>query len=94
MTIIQPQKNKNKTGLFLLMIIIFLAAGFYIYEYNRLVGLKYQVQVLEKNLTEAQAANADFKSQFYQLQTANNLENLVKEKGLVKEAQPLYISSL
>ena len=94
MTIIQPSKNKNKKGLFLLMIIIFLLAGFYIYGYNRLVTLNYQVQTLEKTLAEAQTLNTDLKSQLYQLTAAVQLKDLAKEKGLILEQQPQYISSL
>lgn len=91
MTIIQPSKNKIKTSLFFLIIVIFFLAGFYIYEYNRLVTLNYRVQSLEKTLTENQALNADRKSQLYQLTAAARLEDLAKEKGLVLEQQPQYI---
>ncbi len=91
MTIIQPSKSKNKISLFFLVIFIFLLAGFYIYEYNRLVTFNYQVQSLEKSLIENQTFNSDLKSQLYQLTAAARLENLAKEKGLVLEQQPQYI---
>lgn len=91
MTIIQPSKNKIKKSLFFLIIVIFFLAGFYIYEYNHLVTLNYQVRLLEKSLTENQTLNSDLKSQLYQLTTAARLEDLAKEKELVLEQQPQYI---
>lgn len=91
MTIIQPSKNKIKTSLFFLIIIIFFLAGFYIYEYNRLVTLNYRVQSLEKTLAKNQVFNSDLKSQLHQLVDVVRLEELAKGKGLVLEQQPQYI---
>lgn len=91
MTIIQPSKNKIKTSLFFLIIAIFFLAGFYIYGYNRLVTLNYQIKLLEKKIVENQTLNADLKSQLYQLTAVARLEELAKEKGLVLEQQPQYI---
>jgi cell division protein FtsL len=94
MTIIQPSKNKNKISLFFLIIIIFALASVYIYEYNRLVSLNSQVQSLEKTLAENQTLSSDRKSQLYQLTAVGRLENLAREKGMILESQPQYLTSL
>lgn len=91
MTIIQPAKNKNKISPIILLIIIFLMAGFYIYEYNRVVSLNYRVQSLEKTIVAYQAHNSDLKSQFYKLIDPVRLEELAKEKGLILDQQPQYL---
>ncbi len=93
MTIIQPAKNKNKLSVILLLIVIFFMAGFYIYEYNHMVGLKYQVQFLEKSLVDYQNQNSNFKSQYYQLVGPTRLEELAKENGLILEQRPQYLGA-
>ncbi len=93
MTIIQPAKNKNKLSLILLLIVIFFMAGFYIYEYNHMVGLKYQVQSLDKSIVDYQTQNSNFKSQYYQLVDPPRLEGFAKEKGLVMDQRPKYLGA-
>lgn len=92
MTIIQPSKNKNKISPIILLIIVFFAAGFYIYEYNRLVTFNHQLQSFEKVLIDYQVFNSDLKSQFYQLVDSTRLEALTKEKGLILDQHPQYIT--
>ena len=91
MTIIQPSKNKSKLSPIILVLIIFLMAGFYIYEYNRLVSFNFQIRSLEKTLVEYQTLNSDLKRQSYQLVDSARLEALAKEKGLVLDQQPQYL---
>ena len=91
MTIIQPAKNKNKMSFLVLLIVIFLMAGFYIYEYNHVVGLDYQVSSLEKSIAEYQRINSEKKSQYYQLTDPARLEELAKENGLILDQQPQYL---
>ena len=91
MTIIQPSKNKSKLSPIILMLIVFLMAGFYIYEYNRLVSFNFQIRSLEKTLVEYQTLNSDLKRQSYQSVDATRLEALAKEKGLVLDPQPQYL---
>lgn len=93
MTIIQPAKNKNKLSLILLLIVIFFMAGFYIYEYNHMVGLKYQVQSLEKSLVDYQGQNSNLKSQYYQLIDPTRLEESAKENGLILDQRPQYLGA-
>ncbi len=75
----------------MILIVIFLMAGFYIYGYNQMVGLNYRVQFLEKSITDSQAQNSDLKSQYYQLTDPARLEELAKENGLVLDQQPQYL---
>ncbi len=91
MTIIQPAKNKNKISFLILLIVIFLMAGVYIYEYNRMVGLNYRVSSLEKSISSYQNLNSDLKSQYYQLTDPAHLEELAKENGLILDQQPQYL---
>jgi len=91
MTIIQPAKNKNKISFLILLIIIFLMAGFYIYEYNRVVSLNYQVSFLKKSIDSYQKLNSEQKSQYYQLTDPARLEELAKENGLILDQQPQYL---
>jgi len=91
MTIIQPSKNKSKLSPIILVLIIFLMAGFYIYEYNRLVSFNFQIRSLEKTLVDYQTLNSDRKRQSYQLVDSTRLEELAKERGLVLDQQPQYL---
>lgn len=91
MTIIQPAKNKNKLGPILLLIVIFIMAGFYIYEYNHIAGLNYRVKSLEKSITNFQIESSNLKSQYYQLIDPARLEELAKENSLVLEQRPQYL---
>lgn len=91
MTIIQPAKNKNKISPIIFLIAIFLIAGFYIYEYNRLVSLNYRLRTLEKTLADSRVVNSELKSQFYQLINPARLEELAEREGLVLEQQPQYL---
>lgn len=91
MTIIQPAKNKIRMSFLVLLIVIFLMAGFYIYEYNRVVGLNYQVSSLSKTIDEYQKTNSEQKNQYYQLTDPARLEQLAKENGLILDQQPQYL---
>ncbi|OGG43055.1 hypothetical protein A3G50_01605 [Candidatus Jorgensenbacteria bacterium RIFCSPLOWO2_12_FULL_42_11] len=91
MTIIQPAKNKNKLGPIILLIAIFLMAGFYIYEYNRVVVLNHRIQSMESAVAGYEVDNSDLKSQFYKLIDSARLEKLAKENGLVLEQHPQYL---
>ena len=66
-------------------------AGFYIYEYNRVVGLDYRASSLEKSIAEYQRINAEKKSQYYKLTDPARLEELAKENGLILDQQPQYL---
>ena len=91
MTIIQPSKNKSKLSPIILVLIIFVIAGFYIYEYNRLVSFNFQIRSLEKTLVDYQTLNSERKRQSYQLVDSARLEELAKERGLVLDQQPQYL---
>ncbi len=91
MTIIQPSKNKNKLSPIIISIVIFLMAGFYIYEYNRVVGLNYRVQSLSKAIVSNETHNSDLKSQFYKLIDSASLEKLAEENSLVLDQHPQYL---
>ncbi len=91
MTIIQPAKNKIRISFIILLIIIFLMAGVYIYGYNRVVSLSYRISSLEKAISNYQNLNSDLKSQYYQLTDPARLEELAKENGLILDQQPQYL---
>ncbi|MFA5084228.1 MAG: hypothetical protein WC475_02510 [Candidatus Paceibacterota bacterium] len=93
MTIIQPSKNRNRLSPILLLIMVFLLAGFYIYEYNHMVGLNYRVKSLLKSITDAQTENSNLKSQYYQLIDPARLEELAESSGLILDQQPQYLGA-
>jgi len=66
-------------------------AGFYIYEYNQMVGLNYQMKSLKEAIIDYQSQNSDLKSQYYQLTNPAVLEKIAKENGLILEQQPQYL---
>ena len=93
MTIIQPAKNKIRISFIILLIIIFLMAGVYIYGYNRVVSLSYRISSLEKAISNYQNLNSDLKSQYYQLTDPARLEELAKENGLIMDQRPQYLGA-
>jgi len=88
MTIIQPAKNKNKLSVFIILAVIFIAAGFYIYEYNLIVNVNYHIGALEKTINDYRSTNADLKSQYYKLTDPLSLENFAEKSGLILDQQP------
>lgn len=93
MTIIKPNQDyKYLTFIISILIIILIGSGYYIYQYNHLVDLRYKIDSLSKTLIKAQVDNADFKNQFYQVTDSKRLKELAVEKVLILDHQPDYLN--
>ena len=91
MTIVHPSKNK-KIGWFVFFLIIFIFGGIYIYQYNQLAYLRHKTNALEKTLNNISFSNSVLKKELHQLINPKQLEQAAKEKGLILEERPKYIS--
>lgn len=92
MTILQPNKQRGFINyLFASILFIFLAGGFYIYEYNYLVSLRHQIDDFESRILVLQNKDADLKNALFALIGSGELEKRLKEGGLVIEKSPRYL---
>ncbi len=93
MTIIKPNKNKNKT--FLVISLLFLAiiglVSQEVYNYSQSVTLRHDMDNLKKNLRETEVTNAEIKNKIFTFFEPENIKKIVEERGLVEENNPKYI---
>jgi hypothetical protein len=61
--------------------------------YNAGVDLKFEIRNYEKDMHAAVASNADSKVQLYTLLAPDQLDRIGVDRGLVREAHPLYLGS-
>lgn len=93
MTIIKPnQDHKYLTFIISILIIILIGSGYYIYQYNHLVDLRYKIDSSSRTLIKTQADNADLKNQFYQITDSKRLKELAVEEVLILDRQPNYLN--
>lgn len=93
MTIIKPnQDHKYLTFIISIFIIILIGSGYYIYQYNHLVDLRYKIDSSSRTLIKAQADNADLENQFYQITDSKRLKELAVEEVLILDRQPNYLN--
>lgn len=94
MTIIEPNKNEYPLREILYIVAaIFAAAILSIYFYNRNVQLRYEIGILEKNIQQLEASNAENRNQLYQILDPRKLSELVSKRRLISEKNPEYLES-
>lgn len=94
MTIISPNKNKDIIKFTaLVLFILFFGGIFYIFEYNNLVDIRYEIQALKKKTVEFEAVNTDLKNALYQRLNFEDPQELVLNNNLTLEKKPKYIFS-
>lgn len=92
MTIIRPNKNKYFLKfLFIVLAVIFIGGGFYVFEYNNFVNIRHERNALKKGLTEMQSLNADLKNELFSEIDSANLEGLARNYDLVLEKKPVFL---
>ncbi len=91
MTIIKSSPKKYNWLIFLG--ILLLLGELYIYQYNQLVSLHYQIKNLENELASLKSINLGLQKELYQVTSPSNLEKIAKQQGLILESSPKYLSA-
>jgi len=95
MTIIQPNKNKNKlnliVSLLLFAIVALISQG--IYFYSQSVNFRHDITRLEKDIRDIEVSNADMKNKLFALFDPNNTKIIIESGGLIEEKNPQYIKN-
>ena len=93
MTIIKPTQRYAYLRFFILLVVVLLVGGGgYIFEYSALADLRHRLETASGQLEEAKVANADLKELLYQRIDPTSLERLAKDRGLLLERRPEYLS--
>lgn len=94
MTIIEPNKNKFKLNLLILLVIGFIIAEaiFSIFAYNKSVSINHSLNENQKAVEEFQVLNADLKNELYSVLDLQNTDQLAAKLGLIKEKKPEYLA--
>lgn len=93
MTIIQPNKNKNKIN-FLISIMALgavFSAVWGVFLYNQLVNFRHEAGNYEKTVRQAEAENAELKNKLHQLIETTNSESSLNGNSLIIEKNPIYV---
>lgn len=96
MTIIRPNINQKKLQNLLLGFLGFLLIALVwlgIAMYAKVVDLRHEIGVLQKNIQEAELGSIGLQNQVYSLIDLQNLEEKANELGLVKERNPEYLKT-
>ncbi|MHB9019709.1 MAG: hypothetical protein ACYC3G_02450 [Minisyncoccota bacterium] len=95
MTIIEPNKSKYSYNSSVLMMSVLLACLAFsnIYIYNKNVALKQSISEGSKNLQELRVVNAESKNKLYKMTDLSNLNDIIKNNGLVKDKSPKYFEN-
>ncbi len=94
MTIIQPNRNK-----YFLRVLVFFGASvlsvlvYAVVVYIQNVSLSHDINVRKAALENIRVENAELKNRFFQITDSSNLEKLAKEKGLVYDKNPQWVSA-
>lgn len=92
MTIIGPNKNKDIVKFtFLILFVLFFGGIFYIFEYNNLVDMRYEIQNLKQKTVKLETINTDLKNALYQHLNSENPQELTLNNNLALEKKPKYI---
>ncbi len=73
--------------------ILLLGGALSIFEYSKIADLRYELKSLKSDLVTFGTQNAELKNQFYALTATGRLEILAKERGLIIDKTPDYMSS-
>jgi len=93
MTVIQHNKINRSLFYPLLMVgvLIFAGVAATISIYSETVSLKHDIISLTSQLSEAKLANAELKNVFYRSTNQEILENVARERGLIKDNNPKWV---
>lgn len=94
MTIIKPRSYRTYLSFILWFFVLILVGGsFYIFEYNDFVGNRESLKRIKNSIAELQVENAEFRNKFYEIVDGPRLEHFAKERGLVLDKKPDYLST-
>jgi cell division protein FtsB len=93
MTIIQPHKNKRKTGVLIAFLTLscISAAVWAIFSYNQVVELRHEVDANKGNLNKIEVSNAELKDGLYKLVDLNGQSSSTRPQSLVLDKDPEYV---
>lgn len=93
MTIIKPNENK---GYFRFLAAVFslviLGGVLYIYQYNKLVDYRYQIDSLKEEIVLMEVRNTELKDELYDGIDPIKLRSLAVSRNLVFENNPDYLN--
>lgn len=92
MTIIKPHMHSS-LKLFLAVLFILLLGGgiWFVYEYNAVAAMRYEMKEIQKEIVGAEVINAELKNTLLTSLDPTKLEMLAQEKGLMLEQNPRYV---
>ena len=95
MTIIQPNKNTNRSTIAIAVISTAIVATFImgVVVYADTVNMKHEISLKEKSIEEVKLKNTETQSILYKMLDAENLERLASEEGLIKDPAPKYLET-
>ena len=94
MTILKPALYQEYIRLFLVGFFLFLSAGIvYIFSYNAVVDVRFEIQTFKEEIVEFQAKNADLKNAVYTIVDPSGLEELALNRGLILDRNPEYLNN-
>ncbi|RJQ28587.1 hypothetical protein C4571_03540 [Candidatus Parcubacteria bacterium] len=77
----------------LLIFALVIEVGGLVLLYNRLVNTQHAVVEAREELKALETGNAELKSTAFGMLNAANLEGFVRERGLVQDKKPQYVSA-
>lgn len=93
MTFIKPKDKKSYRRFFLIFCLVVLLCGSaYIYEYNSLVALRYDVATAKTSVIELKEANNELTNALYAVIDPLNLEKAMGD-SLTLDTSPEYLGS-
>ena len=95
MTIIQPNNRHVLANMFvgISALLFVVALGYGILSYSALVDLNHEVEVLNKKIESTEIVNAELKNQLYKALDLKNLEEVAKQRGLLKDKGAKYFET-
>jgi hypothetical protein len=92
MTILQPNKHKqNFKSIFAWCLMAVAICGLYIFQYNSLVGARFEMKQLKNGIEEMELSGSELKSKLYASLDPAELKQLAIVSGLVVENRPQYM---
>jgi len=95
MTVINPNKNKRKIfppAISALISVIIILGGVYVFEYNRLVDLEYDIPQAKEKVQSVTAENSDLRKNIYDITSPDRLKSIAQQNNLVVEEKPSYFN--
>ncbi len=94
MTIIKPSEYGRYVRFLAIIFGILLSGGiFYIFQYNALVDVRFEISSLKDSIVGLEAANADLKNNLYEAVEPEKLQSFARDNGLILEKNPKFLSS-